>query len=58
MNVCVVVVFESGDMTTSVWGVFDSEDKAEKYKAELMGDKELNSDGYYLAVAVSKHEVQ
>lgn len=58
MKVYTVTVFENGDMSTSVWGVFDSEEKAEKYKSELMNDKELNSDGYYLEVTVSGHEVQ
>lgn len=58
MKVYAVTVFESGDMTTSVHGVFDSEEKAEKYKDELMSDTELNSDGYYLDVTVTKHEVE
>lgn len=57
MTVFAVTVFESGDMTTSVWGVFDSKEKAEKYEAELMKDVELNSDGHYLVVAISEHKV-
>jgi uncharacterized protein YfcZ (UPF0381/DUF406 family) len=57
MKVWTVVVFENGDMTTSVWGVYDSKEKAEKHKEELMNDTELNSDGYYLKVKISEHEV-
>ncbi|NRG47345.1 hypothetical protein HRF87_21705 [Bacillus sp. CRN 9] len=58
MKVYAVVVFESGDMTTSVWGIFDKGEKAEKYRQELLANKELNSDGYYLEVKVTEHEVQ
>lgn len=57
MKVWAVTVFENGDMTTSVWGVFDSEEKAIKQKEEWINDTELNSDGYYLEVTVSEHEV-
>ena len=58
MTVWTVVVFENGDMTTKVWGVFDSEEKANAYKDELMSNTELDSDGYYLEVTVSEHKVQ
>jgi uncharacterized protein YfcZ (UPF0381/DUF406 family) len=58
MKVWTVTVFENGDMTTSVWGVYDSKEKAEKRKEKLVNDTELNGDGYYLAVTISEHEVQ
>jgi uncharacterized protein YfcZ (UPF0381/DUF406 family) len=58
MNVWTVTVFENGDMTTSVWGVYDSKEKAEKYKEELMNNTELNSGGYYLEITILEHEVK
>ncbi|WP_277680370.1 hypothetical protein [Gracilibacillus dipsosauri] len=58
MKVWAVTVFENGDMSTSVWGIYDSREKAETYKEELLNDKELNSDGYYLEVTISEHEVK
>lgn len=56
LEVWVVTVFESGDGTTSPWGVYTNEEAAEAHKADLM-ESELNKDGYYLQVDVSKHEV-
>lgn len=56
MEVWIVTVFESGDFSTSVWGVYHDEDKAEAYKKELL-EGELNKDGYYLEVTVTKHTV-
>ena len=58
MKVYAVIVFDSGDMTTSVWDVFSTRENAEKYKQELLSDRELNSDGYYLKVNVSEHKVK
>lgn len=58
MKVWNVTVFENGDMTTSVWSVFDSKEKADTYKEELLNNTELNSGGYYLEVTVSEHEVR
>lgn len=58
MKVWTVTVYENGDMTTSVWGVYDSVEKAKKRKEELLSNKELNSDGYYLDVKIDEHEVQ
>ena len=57
MEVYTVTVFESGDFTTSVWGVFDSEEKAEAYKVGLL-NSDLNKSGSYLEVTVSKHQVE
>lgn len=58
MNIYTVTVFENGDMTTSVWGVYDTEEKALKRKEELVNNVDLNSNGYYLEVSVDKHEVR
>lgn len=58
MKVYTVSVFESGDMTTKVWGVFDTLEKAEKYKDELNNDIELNDGDYYLTVGIAEHEVR
>ena len=58
MNIWTVTVFENGDMTTSVWGVYDSLEKAEKRKEELLSNKELNNDGYYLVIEIEEHEVK
>jgi hypothetical protein len=58
VKVYAVTVFENGDMTKSVWGVFGTKEKAEQRKEELSNDTELNSDGYYLEIAVSEHEVE
>lgn len=58
MKVWTATVFESGDMKTSVWGVFNSKEKAERYKDTLTNDEELNSDGYYLEVVIGEHEVE
>lgn len=55
MKVYAVTVFENGDMTTTVWCIFDNLQKAENYKESLLNDKELNSDGYYLEVTISEH---
>lgn len=57
MKIWTVTVFENGDMTTSIWGVYDSLKKADKRKEELLSNKELNSDGYYLVVEIEEHEV-
>ena len=56
MKVWAVTVFESGDFSTSVWGVYDSEAKANAYKEELLAS-DLNKGDYYLDVAVTGHEV-
>lgn len=56
MEVWTVTVFESGDFTTSVWGVYSTEEKAEAYKAKLLAD-DLNKDGYYLEVSVTRHKL-
>lgn len=45
--VWVVTVFESGDGSTSPWGVFSTEEKALEYKNSIENNKNLNSDGYY-----------
>jgi hypothetical protein len=58
MKVYAVTVFENGDMETNVWNVFDCEEKANKYKEEIMNDVELNSDGYYVIATVSEHLVK
>lgn len=56
MEVWTVTVFESGDFTTSVWGVHSTEEKAEAHKKNLL-ESDLNKDGYYLEVTVAKHVV-
>lgn len=56
-EVHVVSVFENGDMTTTVWGVFSTKAKAEAYKRKLEEDSELNSDGYHLIPTISSHKV-
>lgn len=57
MEVWTVTVFESGDFSTEVWGVFDSESKAEAFKKEQL-ESELNSGDYYLEVKIQHHEVK
>ena len=57
MKVYTVTVFENGDMTTSVWGVFDSREKAETYEKELLEDEELNSNGLYVSVKIQEFKV-
>lgn len=56
MKVYVLNVFESGDMTTSPWGVYFSKEDAEKEKVDLLNG-DLNKDGYYLEIDVTEHEV-
>ena len=59
-KVWVVNVFESGDATTSPWGVFSTEEKALEYKKAVEDNEDLNSDedGYYTIVTVSSHDVE
>lgn len=56
--VWVVTVFESGDGSTSPWGVFSTEEKALEYKNSIENNKGLNSDGYYTEVTVTSHEIE
>lgn len=58
MKVWTVTVFESGDGTTTVWGVYFNEDEANAYKEKLMNDPENFENGYYLEAKVEGHEVQ
>ncbi len=58
VEVWCVTVFESGDFTTSVWGVHSTEEKAEAHKKELLeGELNNDEDGNYLVVEVTKHKV-
>ena len=56
LEVWVVTVFENGDGTTTPWGVYFDEEEAEKHKADLL-KSDLNKDGYYLVVEITKHKV-
>lgn len=58
MEVWTLVVFESGEMEKSVWGVYSTKEKAEKAKEETLNTVGLNSDGCYLEVSISKHIVE
>lgn len=55
-EIFVVTVFENGDGTTSPWGIYTNEAEAEEYKKELLAG-ELNQNGYYLDINVTKHKV-
>ena len=57
MEVWCVVVFESGNFTTSIWGVYSTEEKALERKEELLGNKDLSSDNHYLEIKIEKHLV-
>lgn len=56
MELWSVTVFISGDGTTSTWGIFSEENLAEAYKKEII-DSELNTEGDYVEVHISKHEL-
>lgn len=58
MEVHVVTVFDSGDMRTFISGVFDSKEKAEAHKKELMDKAKINNDGYHKVANISTHTVQ
>lgn len=58
LTVHTVTVFENGDGTTSVWGVFYEEKDAKEYEEKLLASELNDADaGYYLEVTIESHKV-